>query len=397
MIKLGLDNICYLCEELNNPQDKLRFIHIAGTNGKGSVGAYMGSVLKTAGYKVGIYSSPAVFNPNEIIRIDGRAISTSDMELLLKEVQEACERMCSKGLSMPSAFEKETAAAFLHFSRKECDLVILECGMGGMTDATNIVKNTFVCVFTSIGMDHMQYLGDTVEKIATVKSGIIKPGCRVVTTANNPKEAISVINMKASEMGCEVDITKNDSKLAKHIPLKGDHQIENASVAVAAIKALPEEFEVSEKDIINGLHNTKWPGRFEAISKYPTIIIDGAHNPDAANKLSKALEKYCSKRRLIFVVGMLVDKDQDEVMRILAPMADHILTVSTVGARAYTATQMAENALRYNKNVSAIGGIEEALDIACLMADKKDVIVVFGTLSFLKEVKAWIKQKDIKK
>ncbi len=396
-ITLGLNNIRYLCEKLNNPQDKLRFIHIAGTNGKGSVGAYISSILKEAGCKVGVYSSPAVFNPNEIIRINSRPISKADMERIMKEVNDACEQMTSEGLSEPSQFEKETAAAFLFFAEKECDIAVLECGMGGLTDATNIVKNTLVSVFTSIGLDHMQYLGDTVDKITSVKAGIIKKGCRVVTTADNLKEALDVIISKANEYGCEVDITKNDKKLSPYILLRGEHQIQNASIAVAAVKALPKEFTVSDKDIQKGLHNAKWPGRFELISNKPDIVIDGAHNPDAANKLAAALKKYYSGRKLYFIVGMLCDKDHDEVMRITAPMAEQILTVSTFGQRGLSAVDMAQSAMKFSNNVTSIGGIEEALDMALLMAGKKDVIVVFGTLSFLKEVKAWIKRKDMKK
>ena len=435
MINLGLDNIRALCEKLGNPQDELKFIHIAGTNGKGSVGAYVSSILKTAGYKVGVYSSPAVFNEYEIIRVNGRNISKKDYERLMKQIDAICgeseadrtdtscgERTADKadascgesevdqvaascgngcvGIDC-SEFEKQTALAFMYFLEKKCDLVVLECGMGGETDATNIVKNTYVSIFTSIGFDHMQYLGNSLKEIASVKAGIIKKysdenlsAGRVITTVNNPGEVLEVINSRAKKNGCAVYITENDNSLKKVIPLMGEHQIENASIAKAAVKALPRSFVVSDKDILDGLHNTKWPGRFDVISKNPTLIIDGAHNPDAANKLRNALEKYYPTQNKIFVTGMLKDKDQDEVMRIMAPLASSILTVTTEGARSFSATDLAKVALKYNSNVSSVGGIEEALDLAYLMADKKDVIVVFGTLSFLNRVLIWKKNRE---
>lgn len=423
MINLGLDNIRALCEKLGNPQDELKFIHIAGTNGKGSVGAYISSILKNAGYKVGVYSSPAVFSEYEIIRVNGRNISKKDYERLMKKIDAICgedeadrtdascgeseadraDAACGNGCVGIdcSEFEKQTALAFMYFLEKNCDLVVLECGMGGETDATNIVKNTYVSIFTSIGFDHMQYLGNSLKEIASVKAGIIKKysdegisAGRVITTVNNPGEVLEVINSRAKKNGCAVYITEDDNSLKKVIPLMGEHQIENASIAKTAVKALPKSFEISDKDILDGLHNTKWPGRFDVISKNPTLIIDGAHNPDAANKLRNALEKYYPTQKKIFITGMLKDKDQDEVMRIMAPLASSILTVTTEGARSFSATDLAKVALKYNSNVSSVGGIEEALDLAYLMADKKDVIVVFGTLSFLNRVLIWKKNRE---
>ena len=382
-----------MCEKLNNPQDTLRFVHIAGTNGKGSVLAYISSILRDAGYKVGCFSSPAVFDPMEIISVNGRNISKKDYEEGINRIEElyADEQTPE---DIPSLFEMQTALAFEYFKNKSCDIVILECGMGGLTDATNIVKNTLAAVFTSISMDHMEYLGSSLHNIAIIKSGIIKKGA-LVYTSNTDNDILSALSETASDIENVVNIIREDKTLKKYIPLKGSHQLTNASLAVAVVKGLSIfDINVTEKNIINGLHNTRWPGRFELISKKPNIIIDGAHNPGAALKLSEALKSEYPDRRLIFVTGMYVDKDHEGVMEILAPMAYQILTVTTEGARTYDATALARDIMNYNQNVSAVGGIWEALDIAYLMAEPKDVIVVFGSLSFLSSVKKWYKEKS---
>lgn len=398
MIRLGLDSIRYLCEKLNNPQDKLSFIHVAGTNGKGSTSAFIASILREAKLKVGVYSSPAVFKEEEIIRVNDRNISKADYEMLEKEVNNACYQMAEEGKDEPTPFEKQTAIAFLYFVMKECDIVVLECGMGGETDATNIIKNTVACAFTSIAMDHMDYLGDSLHKISKVKAGIIKDGA-LVYTSNTDKDIVSAIEENASKHNTSVNIIQCDKHLKSYITLKGNHQIENASLAVAVVRGLNSLYDegkfavrITDKNIENGLHKTKMPGRFEIIHNSPTIIIDGAHNEGAARILKDNIMSTYKNKKIFYIVGMLVNKDHKSVLSEVIKDGEHVFTVSTIGERGYSANSLAEEAYEFNKNVSAIGGIEEALDIANLMASNKDLIVVFGSFSFLKEAKEWVKK-----
>jgi len=394
VIKLGLERIQNLCDAIQNPQDSLKFIHIAGTNGKGSVLSYISSILRKAGLKVGTYSSPAVFCREEIIAVNGRNISKKAYDEGMDYLLEKCKELVDEGGELPSEFELQTALAFKYFYDQKCDIVVLECGMGGLTDATNIVKNTLAAVFTSISFDHMEYLGDSLHKIAKVKAGIIKEWT-LVYTSNTDEDVISAINEVAENYGEAVNIIKPDMSLKKYVPLKGEHQLMNASLAAAVVKGLSAfGIEVSSKSIEAGLKSTSWPGRFELISKKPDIIIDGAHNPDAAGRLRDTLLKEYPGRRYIFVCGMYVDKEHDKVLSIMAPLAHQMLTITTFGPRTYNAVELAKDALKYQENVSAIGGIDEAMDIAYLMAEPKDVIVVFGTLSILNDVKKWYKVKN---
>lgn len=393
MIRLGLNSIRYLCEKLNNPQANLKFIHIAGTNGKGSVGAYISTMLKEGGYTVGTYSSPAVFREEEIIRVNNHPITKADWKEGMRIIDEAVEQIENEGLASPTEFERQTALAYWYFAKKECDIVVQECGMGGLTDATNVVTNTLECVFTPISMDHMDYLGETIDKIAGVKAGIIKQGSKVIT-AEQSEEVLKQLEAAAKRNETSVNITTIHKTFEKVIALKGQCQIENASLAYEAIKLLPLPFStIDDKKLIQGLHNTKWPGRFEKISDRPAIYLDGAHNEGAAKVLRASVIKYCKDRRIIEIVGMLQNKDHDKVLEITAPMADRILTVSTNGSRGYSAERLAQDALKYHNDVSAIGGIEEALELAVMMASPKDVILVFGTLSLHKEVMKWNKDR----
>lgn len=382
-----------MCEKLNNPQANLKFIHIAGTNGKGSVGAYISTMLKEGGYTVGTYSSPAVFREEEIIRVNNHPITKADWKEGMRIIDEAVEQIESEGLASPTEFERQTALAYWYFAKKECDIVVQECGMGGLTDATNVVTNTLECVFTPISMDHMDYLGETIDKIAGVKAGIIKQGSRVIT-AEQSEEVLKQLEAAAKRNETSVNITTIHKTFEKVIALKGQCQIENASLAYEAIKLLPLPFStIDDKKLIQGLHNTKWPGRFEKISDRPAIYLDGAHNEGAAKVLRASVIKYCKDRRIIEIVGMLQNKDHDKVLEMTAPMADRILTVSTNGPRGYSAERLAQDALKYHNDVSAIGGIEEALELAVMMASPKDVILVFGTLSLHKEVMKWNKDR----
>ena len=410
MIRLGLDSICYLCHKLNDPQDKLRFIHIAGTNGKGSTAAFTASMLKEAHLRVGVYSSPAVIRREEVIRVGGRCISASDYDEGMAHIDEVCKDIESEGKLSPTEFERETALALMYFVKKECDVVVLECGMGGETDATNVVNNTLAAVFTSISWDHMDYLGDSLHKIAWTKSGIIKKGS-CVFTSNTDEDVVSAIRERALENGATVslngelvNIIKPNKALKKYTSMNGVHQLENASLAVSVVRqVLPKILEklgrsaLSEDNfkriIENGLHNAYIPGRFERIAEKPLIIIDGGHNPGAAEVLHENIMSTIKNKKLFIVVGMLRNKDHDKVLKTVIPEASQVFTISTFGERGYSALELANDALPYNKNVTAVGGVEEALDMALMMADKKDAILIFGSFTFLKNVKDHIKER----
>ena len=414
----GLDNITGLCERLHNPQDRLRFVHIAGTNGKGSLLAYISTILKTAGYKVGRYLSPVISKYTEKIQINGKSITQAEMASMLTQVKEAADDMVAAGLNHPSAFEVETAAAFLYFEQKECDIVVLECGMGGKEDATNLITTTLVSVFTGISMDHMQFLGNTLQKIAENKAGIMKPGAKVVS-AGQEAEVAEILLKRAAQMQEEVifagkpekvkygmekqTFTYTDQKGKKYrdltIKLAGTYQIENATLAVEAVTALREcGYDISEKDLRKGLADTVWEGRFEVLSKKPYFVIDGAHNEDAAKKLAQSVRFYFSNKRIIYIMGMLRDKEYEKVVAETVKYADQIITVTSPGnKRALPAMDLANTVRDYHPHVTTADSLEEAVEMAYLLAGREDVILCFGSLSYLGRMRKILKQREEKR
>lgn len=302
----GLGSIKELCRRLGNPQDAFPCIHIAGTNGKGSVLAYLSTVYKTAGYRVGAFSSPAVFKSRETIRVDGKNMTKKAYTEGLGKIKEAVEAIKADGLPAPTAFEAEVALAFLYFADKKCDIVILEAGMGGREDATNLITRTLAAVLMPIGMDHMQFLGGTLDKIAYQKAGIIKKGCVAVSAAQQ-EEAAAEIRKEAEKQGCSLFFATVPEKkkygLKKQrfnyrdafgtlykdmeITIPGVCQAENAAVAIEVVEALNRQksFYVSDENLRRGLLETSWPGRFEVLREKPYFVIDGAHNEPAAKNL----------------------------------------------------------------------------------------------------------------
>ncbi len=397
----GLDSIRELCSRLDNPQDRLKFVHIAGTNGKGSTLAYISTILKCAGYKVGRYISPTIFEYRERIQIGKRPISKEALCEGMELVKRACEDMVTAGHPHPTPFEIETALAFWYFDKMKCDIVVLETGMGGLEDATNLITTTQVAVLASIGMDHMKFLGSTLEKIAEQKAGIIKEGCHVVSMCQKP-EVWKVVEETAGEKDCELTIA--DSHKAKNIrygmekqrfdygewkkleiTLTGKFQIDNAILAIEAVKVLGEKgFPVSEKAVRKGLLETQWQGRFQVIGKKPLFIVDGAHNEDAAQKLADSIEFYFTNRRIIYIMGMLKDKEYDKVIALTEKYADQIITVTPPeNPRAMHAYELAQEIARVHPNVTAVDSLEEAVEMSRLLAGKDDVILAFGSLSYL--------------
>ena len=405
----GLGSIKELCRRLGNPQDAFPCIHIAGTNGKGSVLAYLSTVYNTAGYRVGAFSSPAVFNPRETIRVDGKNMTKKAYTEGLEKIKEAVETIKADGLPAPTAFEAEVALAFLYFADKKCDIVILEAGMGGREDATNLITRTLAAVLMPIGMDHMQFLGGTLDKIAYQKAGILKKGC-VAVSAVQQEEAAAKIRKEAEKQGCSCifatvpekikyglkkqKFTYRDAFGTLHkdmeITIPGVCQAENAAVAIEVVEALNRQnaFVVSEENLRRGLLETSWPGRFEVLREKPYFVIDGAHNEPAAKKLVQSVSAYFSNKRIIYIMGMLKDKEYEKVAEITYPYADQIITVTPPeNKRALSAMDLAAAVSAYHPRVTTAGSVEEAVEMAYLLAGKEDVILCFGSLSFLGRVR----------
>lgn len=397
----GLDSIKELCRRLDNPQDDLKFVHIAGTNGKGSTLAYISTILKCAGYKVGRYNSPSIFEYREEIQVNGRPITKNALCEGVELVKQACEEMVIAGLPHPTPFEVETALAFWYFRKMQCDIVVLETGMGGLNDATNLITTTQVAVLVSISMDHMQFLGNTLEKIAEQKAGIIKPGCTVVSM-RQADSAMEVIRRTAEEAHCPLRIVEEtaashirygvekqrfDYKGMKNleISLAGQFQIENAVLALEAIEGLREQgFDIAEKHIRKGLQDTVWQGRFTVLRKKPYFIVDGAHNEDAARKLAKSIEFYFTNKRIIYIMGILKDKEVEKIIDLTHGYADQIITVTPPeNPRAMHAYELAQEIVPKHPQVTGVDSLEEAVEMSYLLAGREDVIIAFGSLSYL--------------
>ena len=396
----GLVNMENLCEKLGNPQDKLSFIHVAGTNGKGSVSAFIFEILRAAGYRVGRYISPVIFDYRERIQVGGRIIGKKDLCRLMTQMRRLCGELTAEGKPHPTAFEIETALAFCYFREKGCRLVVLETGLGGELDATNIVTNTVAAVFTSISLDHMQVLGGTLGKIAENKAGIMKPGAFAVAL-KGADEVMKVLAQKAEALAVPLSVVDTGEafgikrSLEKQvfsyagyknltITLPGNWQVENAMVSVEVVKRLKESgFAIPDKAVYQGLCHTFWPGRFQVLSTRPYFIADGAHNRDAAGRLAETVRFYFTNKKIIYIIGILRDKEQDEILKATCPLAEQVLTISTKGERGLSAYDLACMAKKYHPNVTATDSIEEAVELAYLLADGETVIIAFGSLSYL--------------
>ena len=400
---LGLDNMRELLKRLGNPQDSLKFVHISGTNGKGSVLAYLSTVFKEAGYRTGRYISPTLFSYREKIQVNEKFIGREDLSRLTEKVKAAAEEMQNCAAGDPTIFEIETALAFLYFVEQKCDIVILETGLGGALDATNVITTPVMEVIASISMDHMEFLGDTLGKIAYQKAGIIKPDTSVVSAMQQP-EAMEVICNVCRERDCTFqavdpeqikDISygyegqsfsyKNWENIK--ISLMGSYQIKNAVLALEAINALRKlGYDLKDRAVYQGMKKTIWKGRFTLISKDPVILMDGAHNPAAAEELVRSLKLYYAGKKFYYVFGMFRDKDYAQVIRLTAPMAEHIITVQTPGnPRALPAAELKEAVAEVNPSVEAAESLHMAVNQVMERIDSDSVVVIFGSLSFLGE------------
>lgn len=432
---LGLNTIKELLKRLGNPQNELKVVHIAGTNGKGSIMTFVQNILMESGYKVGRYCSPAVFNEREIIRINDKYISEEQSADLLTRIKEKCDSMYSEGLPHPTSFEIETAEALMFFKEQNCDIALIECGMGGETDATNVFEKVLCSVIATISLDHTQFLGSTIEEITKVKSGIIKENCPVVMSKQTG-EAESVIKKVCKQNNSELIIpteqdfenveidglrtkvtykASNNKEYILNLQALGTYQIKNAKTAVEVAlvldKALTEKTNICdesdknnstgmknninnsgntiEKNIKKGIEKTVWPGRMEVISKEPLIIIDGAHNPGAVLELRKTLDLYFTNKRITFIMGVLSDKDFSKEAEIIADRAERIITITPNNSRGLDGHKLAETLVKYNHNVQVADSLKQAAEesIDTIKENRADMILAFGSLSYLRELK----------
>lgn len=414
-MRLGLDNIKKLLELLGNPQNNLKIIHVAGTNGKGSTCSFISSILKESGYKVGLYTSPFLEIFTERIRVNGENIREEEVGKIVSLIKEKIEIMVSEGYSYPTEFEIVTAMAFYYYNQEKVDFVALEVGLGGRYDATNVIDKPVVSAITSISLDHTGILGDTLGKIAFEKGGIIKEDCPTIVYPQQ-EEASEVIKnicaekkskyiecdfknieIKSSNINSQIYNCNINGKELRDLEIKliGDHQIKNSIVALNVIEYLNDIkiTNISEENIRKGLLGTKWPGRIEKISENPMFIIDGAHNEEGAKSLANSIDKYFENKNKILVIGMLEDKDIDSVLDLLIPKFNKVITTTPDNPRAIDANKLKEKIERYNIEVTCKPNIKEAVDYALEISNKDDVIISAGSLYMIGNVRTIIVNK----
>ena len=389
----GLGRTQELLEKMGNPEKKLKFVHIAGTNGKGSTAAMTASILSKAGYRTGLYTSPYIYRFHERIQVDGVEISDED----LTEITEYVKPLADSMAQSPTEFELVCCIAFEYFYRKKCDIVVLEVGMGGAWDATNVIEVPEVAVITNIGLDHTEYLGDTVEKIAETKSGIFKPHCHAVVYRSTPSvEAVyervcaerDVSLRKADFDGLvlkahtlEGQVFDCGSRKNLVLPLLGDHQLHNASVVLSIADTLiGEGWKISEQNIYDGIRDVRWPGRFDIVCRKPLFIIDGGHNPQCIEALVKNIRDYLAGKKVIALTGVLADKDYADMYKPVMPLVDRFVCITPPNPRKLEAEQLAqylrEAGAQAQAGESILDGVKKAMDLA----GEDGVVLCFGSL-----------------
>ena len=410
---MGLDSITCLLEKLGNPQKNLVFVHIAGTNGKGSTLSFISNILIESKQLVGNYISPTLLDYRERIQTNKKSISKTELAKYMTEVKAAAELVSLERMTHPTAFEMETALAFLYFYQKKCDIVVLETGMGGLDDATNVIPSPLVAVITSVSMDHMAVLGNTIQKIAMKKAGIIKPGASVVCLAEN-SEVVEVVRRVCKQKECQLTLVDKNEILCKSATIKGqvfqyksykklkisllgEHQLTNAILALETVKMLQEKgLPISDKAIYSGLEKTIWLGRFSMIRKDPLFIVDGAHNEDAASKLANTISFYFTNRKIIYIMGVLKDKEYEKIVGKTVHLANYIITVTPPNnPRGLHAYELAKIVKEYNTAVTVADSLSEAVEMSYLLADENTVIIAFGSLSYLGEMIKIVKSGDV--
>lgn len=405
--KPGLERIRALTNRLGNPQDKLKFVHIAGTNGKGSTAAFIASVATSAGYRAGLYTSPYIVRFNERLKLDGENISDDDLAEYVTRVKLVIDEMLREGMEHPTEFEVITALAFLYYYEKQCDVVVLEVGLGGRFDATNIISSAAVSVITKIEMDHMAILGDTLAKIAYEKAGIIKEYGKVVTYPQE-KSALETIKTvcenrnaalydanPAAFTGVELKkglLAFTHPNLGRIVTsIVGVHQVYNAAVALKTIEVLNETgFSISPEQIRLGFKNASWPGRFELLRTHPDFYVDGGHNPDGIRSFVDTFRKIYPGRKAIIIFGVMKDKEYETMIAELSAIAERFIAVTPDTPRALSAKNLAKVMAMYCQNVEYSDTIKEAVEKSINLASTNDIIASLGSLYYIGQVRTLV-------
>ena len=397
----GLERIQALLDAMGNPERKCKFVHVTGTNGKGSTCAMVASILRKAGYKTGLYTSPYLIRFNERIQINGEQISDADICELTEYVKPFAESIFER----PTEFEMVTAIGFEYFARHKCDIVVCEVGMGGEFDATNVIPAPEAAVICNIGLDHTEVLGDTLEKIAGAKAGIIKPGCDAVLYRERPSVE-AVFEERCKALNAPLDKAVFDSlHLLSHsvegqvfdwerfhalrLPLLGEHQLHNAAVALTTARVLQKRgWKITDEQIREGIESVRWPGRFELMRKDPMFIIDGGHNPQCIEALVKNIRDYLPGRELTVLTGVLGDKDFHCMYRDVAQYAKEFITITPANARALTAEKLADYLRQFGKPVTACDVVADGVRLAIEHAGKDGVVLCYGSLYMIGDIDA---------
>lgn len=391
--RLGLERIAELMARLGDPERDLKFVHVAGTNGKGSVAAMLAAILTAAGYRTGLYTSPHLCRYHERMQIDGVPISDGDLCAAAETVKIQADRMDDP----PTEFERITAMALVYFAQKACDIVVLEVGLGGRLDATNVIPPPEAAVITNLGLEHTDVLGDTLAQIAWEKAGIVKPGCAVVSYDSAP-EALEVIGAVCAERGAPLTrVRRSDLRLLSqglegqrfswrdledlYLPLLGEHQLHNAAVALETVRVLGRgKWNIPEKAVRDGLAAARWPARLEVLSRDPLFLLDGGHNPQCAKALADSLKQLLPGQKFLFLIGVLADKDYPAIVGQMLPLAQEFICLTPDSGRALPAGELAAYLEGEGARAAACADVPSGIAAALCAADGARAVVAFGSL-----------------
>lgn len=411
-IRPGMERINALLSLLDNPQNKLKFIHVAGTNGKGSTCTMLSEICIHAGYKTGLFTSPYIIDFRERLQINGKMIEKEDFAELMDKIKPLVEKLSAENLQ-PTEFEVITAAAFLYFAEQKCDVVVLEVGLGGLLDSTNVIRTPLVSVIASVSMDHMNILGNTLGEIAEQKCGIIKENGVTVSYPLQQEEVLNKIHETSNSKNNKllipdmrnVNVIEQTisgtyimyNNLELNIKLIGNHQIANCITAVTAMLAAKDRglTKIDEKSIILGVSSARIPARMEVFDGKPLVILDGAHNADGIEVLAEGLKKYLSGRKIHAVMGMMADKEYLIALKEILPLCESLITTTPSNPRALSADDLMKCALPYGKKCTAINDPKEAYLYALKNTPPEDVLLVCGSLYLASDVRSVISENKI--
>lgn len=404
----GLSRTQELLARMGNPEKKLKFVHVAGTNGKGSTASMTASILRKAGYRTGLYTSPFIFRFNERMAVDGADISDEELAEITEFVKPHAEAMEDH----PTEFELVTAIAMEYFYRHHCNIVVLEVGLGGELDSTNVIDSPEVAVLCNIGLEHTDVLGNTIELIAAAKAGIVKKGCHVAAYPNE-KAVQDVFEAKCRKENTTLCYADFDSiVLHEHsflgqrfdcagrkdlfLPLLGEHQLKNAAVVLCVISCLRERgWKITEENIYDGLRDVSWPGRFEVLRRDPDFIVDGGHNPQCLEALAKNVKDYLAGRRIVALTGVMADKDYSQMYATMAPLISSFVTVTPDNPRAMDAEKLKEVLLPFGKPTVSCDSVAHGVNTAIQQAGKDGVVLAFGSLYMVGDIRYTVKNGKV--